>query len=290
MPVEALSPGDATQLLSELTGQTFELIGRLPGGETGAHEVRGPDRSRWVAKWDLRPDSQADRRMAVGLTARLRDEAGWPVPGQWSVESDTCLFVLQEYLFGQPVQIFNEATVDRLLELHSRRIGLARPEDAPTWPNHLIETLLQGGTDYCLHSSLRSYDARTVKLLDRIIEIGRSVRPRDLAGCDIVHWDLHAGNLLQVEGRLSGIVDNDFVTVGDAAFDLATLAISASETECTPGVRDQFFDLTAGSLDEARRSAYFGHLLLRVLDWAIRRNRSREVEFWLDQSARFLPA
>jgi hypothetical protein len=251
--------------------------------------VRGPDGARWVAKWDLRPDSQADRRVALGLTNRLRHEAGWPVPQQWSIESETSLFVLQEFLPGHPVQIFNEATLDRLLELHASRIGLARPEDASAWPNQLIGTLLRGGTDYCLHSSLRSYDARTANLLDRIVEIGSEVRASELPGRDIVHWDLHAGNLLQIEDRLSGIIDNDFVTIGDAAFDLATLAVSATETECTPGVRDQLLDLTVGSLDEARRSAYFGHLLLRVLDWAIRRSRGAEVEFWLDQSPRFLP-
>ena len=288
--MEVLSPGDATQLLSELTGQTFELIGRLPGGESGAHEVRGSDGSRWVAKWDLKPGTQSDRRAALGLTDRLRLEAGWPVPVQWSVESEACLFVVQEFLPGNPLQIFNEASLDRLLELHERRLGLARPEDGSPWPTHLIQTLLRGGDDYCLHSSLRMYDARTAKLLDRIIEIGREVQAKELPGHDIVHWDLHAGNLLQTEGRLSGIVDNDFVTVGDAAFDLALLAVSATETECAPGVREQLFELTAGSLDEARRGAYFGHLILRVLDWAIRRHRSDEVEFWLARSDRFLPS
>jgi hypothetical protein len=242
-----------------------------------------------VAKWDREPSSQAGRRDAIGLTARLRDGAGWPVPRQWSVESETCLFVLQEFLLGQPVHTFNEATVERLLELHRRRIGLARPEDVSVWPNPLIETLLRGGTDYCLHSSLRDYDGRTASLLHRIIEIGRGAQAEDLRGGDIVHWDLHAGNLLQIDGRLSGIVDNDFVTVGDAAFDLATLAVSACQTQCTPGVREQLFEIAIESLDEARRSVYVGHLLLRVLDWAIRHERRDEVEFWLGQSARLLP-
>jgi Phosphotransferase enzyme family len=288
--MEALNPAEATQLLSELTGQTFELIGRLPGGESGAHEVRGPDGSRWVAKWDLSAASQSDRRVALALTDRLRIEAGWPVPEQWSVESGDCLFVVQQFLSGHPLQVFNEATLGRLLQLHEGRLGLARPEDSSPWPNHLIETLVRGGDDYCLHSSLRTYDVRTSRLLDRIIEIGREVQAKELPGRDIVHWDLHAGNLLQIEGRLSGIVDNDFVTVGDAAFDLAILAVSAAETECAPGVREQLFELTVGSLDEARRAAYFAHLILRVLDWAIRRQRTDELEFWLVQSDRFLPA
>ena len=110
-----------------------------------------------------------------------------------------------------------------------------------------------------------------------------------MPGHDLVHWDLHAGNLLQMDDRLTAIVDTDFVTVGDAAFDLATLAISACATECEPGVRQRLFEVAIEPLERARRGAYIGHLLLRVLDWAIRHDRTGEVEFWLAQSDRLLP-
>ena len=45
-------------------------------------------------------------------------------------------------------------------------------------------------------------DARTARLLDRIVEIGHGIDPRKLPGGDIVHWDLHSGNLLQIGDRL----------------------------------------------------------------------------------------
>ena len=178
----------------------------------------------------------------------------------------------------------------RLLELHERRIGLARPDDRSNWPDQLIKTLILGGEGYCQHSSLRQFDARTARLLDRIIGIGHEIEHEDLPGGDIVHWDLHSGNLLQINDRLTGIVDTDFVTVGDAAFDLATLAVSACAIECEQGVREQLFALAIEPLDEARRHAYIGHLLLRFLDWPIRYGRTDEIEFWLSQSARLLPA
>ena len=288
--MELLDPSEAVQLLSDLTAQPYQLVGRLSGGESGAHEMRGPDGSRLVAKWELDPVSQDARRVAVELTARLHDQATWPVPHQWIVESDTCLFVLQEFLPGRPVRILSNVMLTRLLELHRGRIGLARPEDKSYWPDQLIQTLIFGGDDYCLHSSLRNYDARTARLLDRIVEIGRGAVPTDLPGGDVVHWDLHSGNLLQIDDRLSGIVDADFVKVGDAAFDLATLAVSACAIPCEGGVREQLFELAIERLDEARRYAYIGHLLLRVLDWPIRYGRTGEVEFWLSQSDRLLPA
>ena len=287
--MERLDPSDAVRLLEDLTAQPYELVGRLPGGESGAHEIRGPDGSRLVAKWELDPESQAARRVAVEYTARLRGQAAWPVPQQWIVESDTCLFVLQELLPGSPVRILSRVMLTRLLELHEGRIGLARPEDTSNWPDQLIRTLLVGGNGYCLHASLRNYDARTARLLDRIVEIGHGTDPGKLPGGDIVHWDLHSGNLLQVDDRLTGIVDTDFVTVGDAAFDLATLAVSACAIKCEQGVRGQLFELAIEPLEATRRYAYLGHLLLRVIDWPIRYGRTDEVEFWLAQSDRLLP-
>ena len=288
--METLNPSAAVKLLSELTAQPYRLVGRLPGGESGAHEIRGPDGSRLVAKWALDPISQEARRVAVELTGRLHDDAAWPVPDQRIVESDTCLFVLQEFLPGHPVRILTNLMLARVLELHRARIGLARPEDKSTWPDTLIQTLTIGGDGYCLHSSLRNYDHRTARLMDRIVEIGRGVEPTDLRGGDIVYWDLHSGNLLQRDGRLMGIVDTDFVKVGDAAFDLATLAVSALAIECESGVREQLFELAIEPLDEARRYAYVGHLLLRILDWPIRYSRTGEVEFWLSQCDRLLSA
>jgi Phosphotransferase enzyme family len=288
--VGLLDPSEAAQLLSDLTAQPYELVGRLPGDESGAHEMRGPDGRRLVAKWDSDPVTQGVRRVGVKLTGRLRDQAGWPVPQQWIVESDTCLFVLQQFLPGHPVRILSNAILTQILELHQGRIGLALPEDTSDWPDQLIQTLIHGGSDYCLHSSLRGYDGRTARLLDRIVEIGRGTALKGLPGADLVHWDLHSGNLLQTHDRLTGIVDTDFVKVGDAAFDLATLAISACATDCEQGVREQLFELAIEPLDRTRRCAYIGHLLLRVLDWAIRYSRTDEVEFWLSQSDRLLPA
>ena len=287
--METLNPSAAVRLLSELTAEPYRLIGRLPGGESGAHEIRGPDGSRLVAKWASDPISQDARRVAAKLTARLREKAAWPVPHQRVVESDTCLFVLQEFLPGYPVRVLTDVMLTRLLDLHNRRVRLAQPGDESVWPDTLIRTLTTGGDGYCQHASLRNYDHRTARLLNRIVEIGRGVQPADLRGDDIVHWDLHSGNLLQIDDRLVGIVDTDFVKIGDADFDLATLAVSACAVACEPGVREKLFELAIKPLDDARRHAYIGHLLLRFLDWPIRYRRTDEVEFWLRQGDRLLP-
>ena len=273
----------AIRRLSTATGADHRLVGRLAGGETGAHEVRGPDGARLVVKWDEDPGSRADRRQGVVLTQRLHD-AGWPVPEQWVVEDGDCTFVLQRLVAGRPVDALSHSLLDELLALHPLRLGLGAGVADATWPEHLVETLVTGGNGYCVHASLRTFDARTARLLDRIEATGRAIDPAELTADDVVHWDLHPGNLLQVDGRLSAVVDNDFVTVGDGRFDLVTLAIAGHELPCDDGVRERLAAAAFDGLDADRREAYVAHLLLRILDWAIRKDRADEVEFWLDRS------
>lgn len=276
-------------MLSLATGETYQLVGRLAGGETGAHELLGPDGRRLVAKWDLDPSSQAARRRALCLTDRLRDDAGWPVPRQETVDADGWLFVIQELLPGSPIDRLTHVLVDHVITIHQGRIGLERPEDTSRWPEQLIQTLTSGGTGYCLHEPLRGYGGLSARLVARVERIGHEVDPDDLPGGDVVHWDLHPGNLLQLDGGLAAVVDTDFVTTGDATFDLVTLAMTALALPCEKGVRRRLFELAFEGLDEPRRRAYVGHLLVRFIDWSIRRQRADQVEFWLGHAEELLP-
>jgi hypothetical protein len=283
-----LTAVEAVELFGRVEGAAYVLVGRLAGGETGAHEIAGPDGARLVLKWELDGSRQAARRIGADLTGRLATVADWPVPRSRVVEAGGCQFVVQPLVAGSPVTRFTDALVDDLLALHERRLGLARPDDRSRWPAPLIETLITGGNRYCLHEPLRRHDRRTAALVARIEQIGRNLDPGALPGGDLVHWDWHPGNLLQRDDRLVAIVDTDFVTTGDATFDLTTLAMSALSVPCDPGVPERLFDLGIGSLAAPRRTAYVGHLLIRLLDWCIRGGREDGIEFWLGQAERML--
>ena len=41
---------------------------------------------------------------------------------------------------------------------------------------------------------------------------------------------------------------------------------------------------SAAGLDQARRLACVANMILRFLDWAIRKNRPGEIDFWLDHA------
>src|ERR1700685_3481435 len=181
----------AVSLLNETSGGSYELVGRLSGGETGAHEVRrASDGERMVLKWETDPESQTLRREGVELTERLRTEAGWPVPRQRTVEAPGCLLVLQSFMDGHPIRILTPGLADELLRLHGRRLGLGEGGGGGRVAQRLIRELVEGGRTYCRHESLRGYDARTAALVEEIEAFGAGVDPDDLRARDIVHWDL----------------------------------------------------------------------------------------------------
>lgn len=279
---------EATIGLSEATGISYTLIGALDGGETGATAVRDPDGRTLVLKWDADPGSQARRIEAVALAGRLRMTAGWPVPGQRWIEDAGLLYVTQDFLPGTPVVTLTHALIDELVVLHARRLGLATSDDLDHWAEDLVETLVLGGNGYCRHESLQRHSDRTRRVVERIESIGRVLTSADLSGPDIVHWDFHPGNFLEVNGRLSAVIDLDFAKVGDARFDLVALALSSLATDVEPGVRTRLFEVAFEGLDEPRRSAYVAHILLRNIDWPLRKGRTREAEVWVGHADRLL--
>ena len=275
-------------MLARETGKPYRHVRRLTGGETGAHEFLGGDGQPVVVKWDARPGSRQLRAEAVVLSERLRTVARWPVPAQSVVDAGEVRFVIQEFMPGSPPDHFDHRLVDQLLDLHARRLGLAQPDDPVHWPTALIETLVVGGEGYCLHSSLRDFDGRTRSLVERVEAFGRTIDGSALVGRDIVHWDLHGGNLLIADGALSAVVDTDFSVVGDAGFDLVTLALSSLTLPCAPGVRSRLFRSAFAELDDLRAQSYLAHLFVRNLDWPIRRGQHDEVDFWLARADELL--
>lgn len=278
----------AATLLANETGEPYRLVGRMRGGESGAHKFIGPDGRPLVIKWDSRPESRELRGEAAILSERLRVVAAWPVPAESVVDAREVRFVIQEFMPGIPPQQLDHRLVEQLLELHSRRLGLARSDDPIHWPTALIKTLVLGGEGYCRHASLRDYNRRTRSLIERVEAFGDTIDAEDLTGDDVVHWDLHPGNLLIDDGALAAVIDTDFSVVGDAAFDLVMLAMTSLSLPCEPGVRTKLFAAAFDHLDDLRAQVYLAHLLIRLIDWPIRRGQPNEVEFWLARAEELL--
>jgi Ser/Thr protein kinase RdoA (MazF antagonist) len=306
-PRPALTPERVTQWLRDALGEPYQYVGRFAGGETGAFEVRSADGERSVLKWNTDARAFTPRARAVELTDRLRTVGGWPVPRQRVVEltmdgslvdasaptsagDDRCQVILQEVLPGHPVTTLTTSLADELVSLVERARGLASEGDGSPLRDTVVETLIHGGQGYCQHEPMRTYDTRTKDLVERIEAIGRSVRDAAAPDAmDVVHFDLHPGNVLEVNGAVTGIIDAEYATIGDAGFDLVTLAVCSADHDPEPGVQDALWEHVEREITEPWRTAYIAHILLRNVDWSIRNHGPDDVEQWLAEADRRIP-
>jgi aminoglycoside phosphotransferase (APT) family kinase protein len=285
---------DAPELLSRLhaaTGTNLELIGPLPGGQVGAALVRWPDGHESVLTHWGDPSDEAWARIArTGELLGLARDAGIPAPRYELVTrlADR-IAVVQERLPGEPPSRVDLALVENLVAIAGRGARLLRERaDVPTAELHL----LRSGPGFCLHETLAQYDERTRRLLDLVRRIG-AASPHRMAGHDLVHTDFHPGNVLvDRTGAVTGVVDWDGVARGDHRFALVTLRFDLA----VPGVDAQ--DRSARSaaarwldnriddlLDAATLRAYWAHMGLRMVDWAIRHHDPDDVDRWLTVAA-----
>ena len=267
---------------------SLNVDGRLPNGETGAIEARDDAGRRRVIKWSDDPAGFEVRTEAHGVAERLRDEAGWPLPDQQLLSLPDLQVIVMDRLPGTNPRRLELPLIDELAALDLRRRQLAPPAGPSRFGQEIVTTLVHGGAGYCRHESLRSHSPQTRRLEGRIVEIGRSHLVGDFPTTDLVHFDLHGGNILVQDGTLTGIVDAEFATFGDAGFDLVTLATCARELPTDHEVSQRLWQLVDERVDASLVPAYAAHVLLRCADWDIRNHGGETLDVWLQEAERQL--
>jgi Phosphotransferase enzyme family len=290
-PVPRLDAADLLDQLHATTGTDLELIGPLPGGQVGAALVRWPDGHEGVlTHWGDATDEAWARIGRAGELLGLARDSGIPAPRYELVTRlPDRIAVVQERLPGEPPARVDLALVENLVTIAGRGAGLLRGRpDVPAAELYL----LRSGPGFCLHQTLAQYDDRTRRLLDLVRRVG-AASPHRMAGDDLVHLDFHPGNVLvDRTGAVTGVVDWDGVGRGDHRFALITLRFALA----VPGVDTQ--DRSARSaaarwldnriddlVDPATLRAYWAHMGLRMVDWAIRHHGPDDVDRWLTVAA-----
>ncbi len=278
-----MKPDDAAALLSGAGSEVFDFERSLDGGKTGANLFTTDDGERWVIKWVEDPPARARRRDGVAVSERLRIDAGWPTPARRCVEVGGWLFVIQRFVRGDTRECFTPAVAEALVAAHHRRLGLAADVAESSFAHHLLLTLRTGADTYCLHEPLRVSGPRGRRFIDDVERIGASIAPTDLPAEDLIHWDLHPGNIIVApDDTLAGIIDTDHAKPGDARSDLVCLGLTGQLPGTDPAVQDRLRTTALDGLDDMRRAAYVAHYVLRFADWAVRDGSPAEVDHWLD--------
>jgi hypothetical protein len=274
---ERLDAGRLTEALHAETGIRLVVEGPCPGGEVGAAYVRWPDGHRSVLKW--RPDTRLDELRAgpLAVCEALRGR-GYPCPStELALQVGGAVVLVQQLLPGAPLRNLDHRGLDQALALNESLTGLlAGRADVPSMNLYLLDD----GPGYCLHEPLRRHNRRGAALEQRIRSVGAG-HPRRLAGDDAVHQDFHHGNLLAVDGTVTGVIDWDGAGRGDRRFDLITLRFGLHAQEQAPGVTRRLDDILDGLPEDILRPSW-AHMSLRMTDWAIRHFAPGEVEHWLD--------
>lgn len=284
--------------------ERFELVRTLPGGR--ALEITSNDGTSFVLKWDSVEESKQRRRSAIDVARRLGAEAGWPVPIFDLAEDEEWLYARQHLMPGEEPAQLTRHLFEQVVDLVDSTAGLgsASPSD---WPERLVDTLVAvpaNPTDYCAHGPLRQHSPAGQRLISRIEEIGAdslavdgpnsevvNAEARDSgvgAADDLMHWDLHPGNLLVVDGNLSAVIDLDNAGPGPRGFDLVTFALSSQILPADAGLASTLLDEARDRLSGELWSASVAHLVLRFSNWAMRTGHTKEAEHWIAEGGRQL--
>jgi aminoglycoside phosphotransferase (APT) family kinase protein len=271
MRTPRLDPVELARRLGARTGTRLVVEEPCAGGEVGAAYVRWPDGRRGVLTMST------PRSPALVAVARA---AGLPVARYELTEQlDGAFVVVQELLPGAPPATVDRPLVDAMIALNRRMAGLLA--DRPHIPAVRLY-LRDSGPGFCLHEPLAGYDRRTTRLLAWVREVGAEHDTAD--GADLVHMDYHPGNVLVSEGRISGLVDWDGAGRGDRHLDLVTLRFDLALR--APHLGAYLDDLLAHAVPRDRLRAYWAHMGLRLVDWAIRHHGPADVDRWLATAER----
>jgi Phosphotransferase enzyme family len=261
--------------LAAATGIRLVSDGWCRGGQIGACYVRWADGHRSVLTAGPAGGLEAAER-AAGLSAEAR-AAGVPAP-RYELTAGLPSFtaVVQELLPGTAPAAVSGHTVASIVEVIRRCRGLlAERADLPA-PSLFLRT---DGPGFCLHGAMASYDRRTAWLLAVIEEAGAEL-PEDLAGNDLVHFDLHPENVLvDGTGHVTGVVDWDGAARSDGALDLMALRFHLARR--APELGDWVGGLLRESVPAPVLLACWAHMSLRLVDWAIRELTADDVDAWL---------
>jgi aminoglycoside phosphotransferase (APT) family kinase protein len=262
---------DAVRLLGE--GWVFERA--LPGGGTGAALVRRPNGTLAVLR--IRVGASLDReRDRVSYIRTLR-KAGYPTPSEQEPRllSDGSLATITDFVAdAEPVVALTDELVDELFALVETQAGLATGSTG--WGDWLRRSLTEGFEDWSRPAVLRA-DTRCAALVERATACAEAAA-RLPEPDDLVHGDLHQGNVLVRAGRLVAVIDCGAVRPGDRRFDLVTALIVAATGPRR--VRQRLRSLIEACLPLPALRVYVAHHGVRLCDWALT-YASDEVEFWV---------
>jgi hypothetical protein len=268
--------GEASRILREQAGIDLVAMRPTSTGESGnAFWVTDRAGTVRLLKIISRPGAGDYLRQVEAVAGRLRDR-GYPAPRCHFIgQAAGVAFWVQERLPGIPLEDIQgppgggvlTRLLPELIRLNDAQAGLG--DGRRGWAELISGTLTEGGDGYCLHSTLEAR-ADTRDLLRALRGIGDRCGPAIGDGSDFAHFDFSLANLLSDGRAITGVTDvNPPVLAGDRAFDLATLLFYRYDHD---DLRIRLLSRLLELAGPGPSRAYLAHMVLRQVDWSLRRH------------------
>jgi aminoglycoside phosphotransferase (APT) family kinase protein len=256
-------------------GTAFALDGKLPGGQQdGAYALAEPAGRRAVLKQLFAP-------RALPIIRRLR-AIGYPTPGVLydGLASDGTTYLILEFVPGAPMQRLTEAYLDQLFALNDRQADLnPHPEANPleSWSGYVHEVVFARSSVWT--RALRNHSPATASLLHALRQATMPYTGTRLPNTDVVHGDLHSGNIIVEHGQITGVIDLVYAGYGTRAIDLATLLHTMDSDDYAPAIRQRLRARLIERFGPAVYAICLAYRAIVTLEWAIRQGSPT----WIDR-------
>ncbi len=214
---------------------------------------------------------------AQAMTERLCAR-GYPAPAYVHIGAALGgTYTIQQALPGTPMRRVTTQHLSHVLKLHALHT-IQAPPGPHEWPREVIQTVMEGGDSYCLHTSLQQHSPETASMLHMLQGLVTEYQQSISEINEIVHFDFQAANFLVQQDRISGVVDWEGARAGDSAFDLATLLFYGYDDT---SVRDFLWKYSLARRPIQVMSVYLAHLILRQVDWSLRHHEASVSERYI---------
>jgi hypothetical protein len=279
-----MKPAELLQQINEIHPTAFALVEHFAQGEQGAFAIVDSGGRRYVLKWQPDPEHVSQLQYTKQVTDHLRAK-GYPAPEYvWFGQALGGTYSIQTALPGTPMTFLTASLLARLLALNELQVGQA-PPGPRNWPQEVVNTVLFGGQGYCIHTSLQQYSPETIELLRQLQRLVLKHREETTETNDVVHFDFQPSNLLIYHQEISGVVDWDATSAGDATFDLATLLFYTYDNAA---IREELWRYLLERASLSVLSVYLAHLILRQVDWSLRHHDQTTSERFISRGQTLL--
>jgi aminoglycoside phosphotransferase (APT) family kinase protein len=266
-----------SQLLTYINARhatSFELAGKLPGGhQDGAYALAEPSGRRAVLKQLFAP-------RALPIMRRLR-AIGYSTPDVLyaGTADDGTTYLVQEFVPGAPIDMLTDAYLDQIIALNDLQANLNPHPEAnglESWSGYVYEAVFARTSVWV--TALCNHSQATASLFTALRLATNQYAATVLPNTDVVHGDLHSGNILVEHGQITGVIDMAYAGYGTRAIDLATMLHTMDSNDYAPVVHNRLRALVIERFGPDVYAICMAYRVIVTVAWAIRQG----LPDWLD--------